>query len=221
MLEAIPKSCFSWNFKVSNDNVIADLDMSCWREKGELRIDGYSYVVHQRAILSSSIIFELNNSELAKATRAGFFWQNFLLELNEKKQLETKSILRPKIVLKNDWGKIGSLVPHGLFSRLSLATIVLLFASDMLALTLAVIYESFVARIIAYFITFLLLSMAFGSYRFARRDKVLLSVLINVAVWYFLALCMTLVGGRLYSPILVCSIMPVMMAMPFVVPNIA
>ena len=42
----------------------------------------------------------------------------------------------------------------------------------------------------------------------------------NLGIWYVLALAMILVGARLYSVMLVCTIMPVLMSMPFVVPKV-
>ena len=119
MLEAIPKSWFSWNFKISEDSKkIADLDMSSWREKGELRIDGVSYVVFRKGILSPTIVLEKNNAELAKATRSSIFRHSFLLVMEGKQYtLEKRSFFGRSIILKNDLGEIGSVSPRGFLSR--------------------------------------------------------------------------------------------------------
>ena len=119
MLEAVPKNWFSWNFKINEDSrKIADLDISSWREKGELRIDGASYVVFRRGILSPTIVLEQNNRELAKATRSSIFRHSFFLEMEGKQYtLEKRSFFSRTIVLKNDLGEIGSVSPRGFLSR--------------------------------------------------------------------------------------------------------
>ena len=119
MLEATPKNWFSWNYTISDDSKkIADLDMSSWREKGELRIDGVSYVVRRKGFLSSTILLELNNTELAKASRSSVFRRSFSLEIEGKRyEIKRKSLLRRTIVLTNDLGAIGSVSPRSFLSR--------------------------------------------------------------------------------------------------------
>ena len=119
MLEAIPKNWFSWNFKINqNSNKIADLELSSWREKGELRIDGLNYMVFRKGILSPSIVLEKHNKELAKATRSSIFRHSFLLEMDGKRYtVEKRSFFGRTISLKNDSGEVGSVSPGGFLSR--------------------------------------------------------------------------------------------------------
>ena len=119
MLEAIPKSWFSWNFKISDDSKkIADLELSSWREKGELRIDGVIYVVRRKGFLSSTILLELNNMELAKASKSSVFRRSFSLEIEGKQYtVKKKSMLGRAIILTNDLGEIGSVSPRSFLSR--------------------------------------------------------------------------------------------------------
>ena len=107
-----------------------------------------------------------------------------------------------------------------LFSRLTLATTVLVAVADVLAVLLDVGFGSPVARIIVLVITLLLLPLSLSSHVLARKDKLQISVPLNLAIWYVLALMVILVGERMYSIMLVCSIMPVLVAMPFVVPRV-
>ncbi|MEZ5490922.1 MAG: response regulator [Gammaproteobacteria bacterium] len=107
-----------------------------------------------------------------------------------------------------------------LFSRLTLATTVLLAMVDAIAITMALSFGSPVARLIALLVTFVLLPLSIGSHHALRSDRLNFSVSMNLAIWYVLALAVILVGARLYSVMLVCAIMPVLMSMPFVVPRV-
>ena len=41
MLRVVPKRWFSWDFTVMDEsNTVADIDMSWWREKGVLAVEG-------------------------------------------------------------------------------------------------------------------------------------------------------------------------------------
>jgi signal transduction histidine kinase/CheY-like chemotaxis protein len=106
------------------------------------------------------------------------------------------------------------------FSRLTLATTILVTIADVLAVWLDIGFGSPVARILVLVLSLLLLPLSLGSHVLARKDRLHISVSLNLAVWYLLALAMMFVGERLYSIMLVCSIMPVLMAMPFVVPRV-
>jgi hypothetical protein len=119
MLEAIPKSWFSWNFKINEGSKkVADLDISSWREKGELRINGVDYVVFRKGTFRPTIILEQSNTKLAKATRSSIFRHSFLIETDGKQYtLEKRSFVGRKIILKNDLGEIGSVSPKGFLSR--------------------------------------------------------------------------------------------------------
>ncbi len=106
-----------------------------------------------------------------------------------------------------------------LFTRFNLATIIVLLFCIAIALALTVVFNSPTANIILILATLVMLPLSMGAYRLARQDKVQRAITLTVAVWYVLALCMIMVGNRLYSILLVASIMPVMIVMPFVTPD--
>ncbi len=105
------------------------------------------------------------------------------------------------------------------FSPIALVTIALLLVTDGVAGSLAIGFGSPVAGAITVAVTTFLLPVSIGAYLAARRDRIRLSVSLIVAIWYGLVLVTILVGSRLFSIMLVCSIMPVIMAMPFVLPS--
>jgi hypothetical protein len=54
MLQIEPLRWFSWDFTVGRDGrQVAELDISWWRERGELVIDGVTYAVVREGLLSS------------------------------------------------------------------------------------------------------------------------------------------------------------------------
>jgi hypothetical protein len=101
MMEAVPKSWFSWNFDVIEDSsFIADLDISTWRERGKLKIGDDSYLVYRKSILSRTIILEYNDEVIAKATKSGVFRSSYSLEIGDKNYLiKNKSLFGRATVL--------------------------------------------------------------------------------------------------------------------------
>lgn len=105
------------------------------------------------------------------------------------------------------------------FSHIALVTTALLVVTEGVSTSLALAFGSPVAWTIAIVVITVLLPVSIGAYIAARRDRIRLSVSLIVAIWYGLVLVTILVGSRLFSVTLVCAIMPVIMAMPFVVPS--
>jgi len=103
-----------------------------------------------------------------------------------------------------------------LFSRLSLATSLIFFLVSYICAYLGLSYGSPAANIIAVLSGLVLLPLAIAAYFSARSNNVDRSITLIVSVWYAIGLSMLLVGARFYSTLLVCSIMPVLMALPFV-----
>jgi signal transduction histidine kinase/DNA-binding response OmpR family regulator/HPt (histidine-containing phosphotransfer) domain-containing protein len=103
-----------------------------------------------------------------------------------------------------------------LFSRLGLATAVMFAIVGMICVYLTLAYGSPTTAIIGVLVFVLLLPLALAAFYYARHNNVDRSIAFVVAVWYCIAAAMILVGSRLYAVLLVCSIMPVLMALPYV-----
>ena len=118
-MEAIPKGWFSWKFRITDGvKEIADLDMSSWRERGELHIAGLSYALFRKGLLRPTFLLELNGSEIASATKSGALRRVITLQHDgQTYYLRRKSLIRRSVALLNDLGEIGSVSPAGFVTR--------------------------------------------------------------------------------------------------------
>lgn len=121
MLQAIPQSWLSWDFTVLQGEVpIADIDVSRWREKGELTVAGATYRVYREGLLSGTFVLESAGGVLARAKKTTFF-RSFLVEhAGRQYTLRAKSAFRRQLVLlegAEGSREIGSISPAGLFTR--------------------------------------------------------------------------------------------------------
>jgi hypothetical protein len=59
MLTAVPKRWFSWDFTVTEESqAVADIDISWWREKGILTVQGVDYRVSREGMMSGDFVLE-------------------------------------------------------------------------------------------------------------------------------------------------------------------
>ncbi|MDQ2640372.1 MAG: hypothetical protein M3Y79_07320 [Pseudomonadota bacterium] len=97
MLTATPRHWFSWNYTVSREtDRLADLNISWWREKGTLTVDGRQFSVYRERMMSGKFILESDGAVVASA--------------------EKPSSLRRRLLIEHA-GRQYELKPHGLFSR--------------------------------------------------------------------------------------------------------
>ena len=81
MLRIAPKHWYSWDFEVTQDSEhIADIDVSWWREKAEITIQGTSYNVYRQGLMSGAFVLESKDSELARAVKPSSLRRSFTLE---------------------------------------------------------------------------------------------------------------------------------------------
>jgi hypothetical protein len=67
MLTAVPKSWFSWDFTVMDGaQPVGDIDVSWWREKGVLTVDGADYRVYRDCVMAGDFILALDDEVLAR-----------------------------------------------------------------------------------------------------------------------------------------------------------
>ena len=68
MLTIIPKAWYSWDFSVlDGDRQLAFMDLSSWREKGILTIDGVEHRVYREGAMSGDFVLERDGTVLARA----------------------------------------------------------------------------------------------------------------------------------------------------------
>ncbi len=119
MLRAIPKSIFSWNFTVMDGpRPVAEIDVSWWREKGQLTVEGAAYEVYREGLMRGAFILEEGEAILARAEKPSAFQRLFLVEhAGRQYTLRARSAFFREVVLLDGAAEIGVLSPEGFFNR--------------------------------------------------------------------------------------------------------
>jgi len=116
MLTVVPKA-WSYTFSVMDgtDSVAQAVDLSWWRDKGELRIQDDIYTARRD---KSSYILESAAGVLARTERPRRWRRELVIEhLGRRYTLRAKSAFRREFQLLDGPVKIGSISPEGLFTR--------------------------------------------------------------------------------------------------------
>src|SRR5438270_12778801 len=70
MLSAAPHGIFSWDFTVFREGTaIADIDISGWRERAELRVGGQVYSLYRESMLEGTFVLRSGDLVLARAQK--------------------------------------------------------------------------------------------------------------------------------------------------------
>jgi hypothetical protein len=119
MLTAIPKGWFSKNYRVMDGALqLADLNISRWREQGELTVEGFSYQVYREKLMSGAFILEVAGTALARAEKPSAFHRRFHIEYGDRKYVfQAKSVWGREFTLFDGHNEIGSVAPEGLLTR--------------------------------------------------------------------------------------------------------
>jgi len=119
MLEAIPLNWFSCDFLLKDqEETIANIDISLWREKGVITIDHEEYRVNREGILSSAFILWRDNEIFARAEKPNALSRQIVIEHGELKfTLRPRHVLSRSFMLIGEKGIIGNLSPKRLLSR--------------------------------------------------------------------------------------------------------
>lgn len=119
MLTATPRNCFSWNYAVSHDeDHLADIDISWWRERGTLTVDGRDYGVYRERPLSGRFVLESNGEVVASAVKPSAFTRRLIIEhAGMQYELRPQGLFSRTFELHSGPGIVGSLSAKGIFSR--------------------------------------------------------------------------------------------------------
>lgn len=116
MLKVIPKS-WSYTFSVMDgtDAVAQAVDLSWWRDKGELRLQGATYTARRD---KSAYLLESAGGVLARAEQPRKWRRELFIEHSGPRYtLRAKSAFRRDLLLLEGAAQIGSISPEWLFSR--------------------------------------------------------------------------------------------------------
>ena len=119
MLRAIPTSWFSRNYYIiEGTRQVTELDMSWWREQGQLTVEGVLYKIYREKLLSGAFILEKAGSIVARAEKQSAFLRRFFIEYENKQfTLQAKSVFGREFTILEHQNKIGSVAPEGFFTR--------------------------------------------------------------------------------------------------------
>ena len=114
----VPKAWYSWDFSVTaGDRTIARFDLSSWRERGVITIDGIEHRVFRQSLLGDFVI-ERGSSTLARATKQSAFSSTVIFKYDGREYtLRKQSWWRRAFVLMDGDRQIGSIAPTGLCTR--------------------------------------------------------------------------------------------------------
>jgi len=116
MLKVIPRA-WSYAFSVmhGSESVAKSVDLSWWRDKGEIRIQDDIYTARRD---KSSYVLESAAGVLARTQRPRRWHRELVIEHSGRRYtLRAKSAFRREFQLLDGPMKIGSISPEGLFTR--------------------------------------------------------------------------------------------------------
>lgn len=119
MLQLEPKHWYSWDFTLSAaGSPVAQLDISSWRERGELTVQGARYKVSKQGLVSGDFRLESPAGTVATATRDGLFRRRYQITFGAKTlTLKARSTWGRAMVVLDGERAIGHVAPTGAFTR--------------------------------------------------------------------------------------------------------
>ena len=118
MLTVAPKHWYSWEFTLAaGDRVVADIDISSWRERGRLQVNGRAYRVYRDGMMGPFIL-DADGVEVARAAKPSAFHRAFVLR-HEGRELELRAAnaLRRQFLLLDGGTEVGVIDPQSVWTR--------------------------------------------------------------------------------------------------------
>jgi hypothetical protein len=119
MLRIVPHRWFSWDFTVSQGSqAVAEIDISWWRERGELTVQGARFRVSRQGMMSGDFLLESDRGVVARATKPSVMRRLFVVQHEAKTYtLRARSVLGRSFVLLDAEREVGTIAPAGVWSR--------------------------------------------------------------------------------------------------------
>ena len=110
---------YSWDFNVTEgERHLARVDVSGWREKGILTIDGMAYRVYREGVMHGDFLLERDGIVLARATKPSAFRNRLVIRHDGRTyELAKASLWRRRYVVRSGNAEIGSLSPTSAWRR--------------------------------------------------------------------------------------------------------
>lgn len=119
MLTIVRNSWFSWDASVSDGSQpLAEITVSRWRERGELKVEGGTYLARREGRVSGDYLLESGGTTVARASKSGAFRRTFTISHEGQRYAFTKrSVLGRTLVLRRGDRDVGTVARSAPFSR--------------------------------------------------------------------------------------------------------
>jgi len=119
-LSAVRKKWYSWDFTVreSDGRHLADLDLSSWRERGKVTVDGSEYEVRREGLCRGPFLLVQEGSVRGQARKTSLFRKEFEIEFDgDHYTLKARSAWGRPLVLLQGGQVLGTISPTAWYSR--------------------------------------------------------------------------------------------------------
>ena len=119
MLTAVPRSLFSWDYEIHEDGRhIATIDLSWFREAGEIEMAGKVFEIGRESIMSGEFFLRARGMNVATVIKPSAFHRSFDIRHDgQAYTLRAASIFERRFVLEQAGIAIGEVRPLGIFTR--------------------------------------------------------------------------------------------------------
>lgn len=124
MLQISPMRWFSWDFTVERGGrAVAELDISWWRERGELTIDGRTYGVRRDGLISGDFTLTApDGTVVATASKPSILHRRFaVVHGGHTITIEARSAWGRTMDVLLDGRAVGAISPAGAWTRRAVA----------------------------------------------------------------------------------------------------
>jgi len=123
MLTLIPKSWFSWDFRVTdNSGDVALIDRHWFRENASFSVSGRSFDVRRTSLVRGTFALEHAGVTVAEARKPSSFRRAFEITTGEDHyRLEAATIVGREFVLSHNGIPVGSVRPKSFLGRTATA----------------------------------------------------------------------------------------------------
>jgi hypothetical protein len=125
MLQLEPTRWFSWAFTVDDDGQpLGTLDISAWRERGDVTVAGQRFSVLRKGFASSDFRLESNGTIVATATKPSVLRREFAVTFSGRTlRLRPRAAWSRTLMLQEGEREVGGVTPRSLWSRRATATL--------------------------------------------------------------------------------------------------
>lgn len=118
-----PRRWYSWDYAVMcGDRTVAQLDLSSWRERGEIVIGDVTHRVFRERGMGGDFVIEVGGRKLAGATKPSAFRHTIIVHYGGRDYtLNKPSMWRREFALMDGARQIATIAPESVWTRRAIA----------------------------------------------------------------------------------------------------